>query len=378
MSTAEVSRGNVDRGASFTSSYLYTPTVQQAVQKRVKRAHLTLKDDAWMLFATGASGLEMTRQILPITEKIKSKPLRLGRVAKGVSYGTGAIGLILGASEISGGLRERKEAAKIGDMEGVIRGEVRTFAGGMVTGATLAFIAEEACLLAARSKTVNLAAHLGGLSCGAAGVASVVAMAVSVRSVYACKQFRSKLNVSNLTANPETDAKLYLKALHKLKNALTVTDEEKANIKAIAKDNAPMAEMELLQVKIVRFRRRASLKAIEMVVDRSPAIMQKLADPALRAQGLVEAEQLFKDLRWENTKKMSVHIVAFFAAAVSLIGVILLSIGSFGLVPLFLSLASTAVYLIISLTIYTQKKFSNRQLTLPDNVSVAATCNKIN
>ncbi len=307
------------------------------------------KGTAMPMADIAADGLQMARNVANLTPQIGSD----NRIVGNLGFLSGSIWLMLGIDELANGAQDYSEATAIRDGEGTRRAKARLFSGTLLTGGSIAYLAGKTVEFAGASEVA--AAGLGFAADGIFGVGSIFGMGMSCLGMYRCYRFRARLAERLEDPKIQSEALRCLRALEYLKDAMTVTDEDRAKIVEEAdaldlspKDRQAYIDQKLLdrtEVKMKYLKRRTSQRSLRMILNRIEPIMGKLANPTLEAEGIAEAKALIADVTKESRKKSLLYAIAFIASAIGFAALVIGTFFTAGALPLILYIISSAIYI---------------------------------
>ncbi len=175
--------------------------------------------------------------------------------------------------------------------------------------------------------TQEVTGALLDLSNAFAGIGSIIAGVLASYGIYRCHVFADRLKGYK-------DPK---EAIQYLLSAVTVSDAEKS-----ALDNDPAKIEQRQKEKIEYVRARTSMKAVGMILDRAPALLEQF--------NAEDAQALIQDVVDEGTKKQLVYIVGLIATIFSFLSIALGSFTSMGSLPLVLMLAYIVIKVVLQYT----------------------------
>jgi hypothetical protein len=321
----------------------------RAIADKMKGLPPSWKGTAMPMADIAADGLQMARNVANLTPQIGSD----NRIVGNLGFLSGSIWLMLGIDELANGAQDYSEATAIRDGEGTRRAKARLFSGTLLTGGSIAYLAGKTVEFAGASEVA--AAGLGFAADGIFGVGSIFGMGMSCLGMYRCYRFRARLAERLEDPKIQSEALRCLRALEYLKDAMTVTDEDRAKIVEEAdaldlspKDRQAYIDQKLLdrtEVKMKYLKRRTSQRSLRMILNRIEPIMGKLANPTLEAEGIAEAKALIADVTKESRKKSLLYAIAFIASAIGFAALVIGTFFTAGALPLILYIISSAIYI---------------------------------
>jgi hypothetical protein len=278
-------------------------------------------------------------------------------IASHLGYYAGVMWNFFGIREMGGGRNDLKGAQNIGDSEGVRRAQARIASGAIVTSASTAYLAGKVF------DTVGVAtASIGAMVTANVlfGIGSVLAMVMSSLGWIRCHRFNERLN--EYLENPHLSEVQNLRgALQFLKDTISVTQEEVAQLRAdIDKKNPSLSPVEkkqllhkkmtdLAEVKVKYLKRRTSNKSLQMIISQVDPLLAKLGSEQTRSVGIKEATLLLHKVQNENRVKMSLFILGFVAAAVSIVAMAVMTFMTAGALPFVLFGIAGVIYLSVGI-----------------------------
>lgn len=281
------------------------------------------------------------------------------QIVNHLGYYAGVFWSFLALRELDGGATEYKRANTIGDEEGRRRAISRLFSGTVVSAGMLTFLGGKVCETFASASS---ASTVLGVSDVLFGVGSVVAIGTSLLGAVRCSRFGKGLR--EYLKNPAlTEQQRMRGAIHFLKDSISVTPEEMAEIKAdIEKEHPDWSQKkkeqlflqkvtDLTEIKVKYAKRRTSNKSLRLIAQHADRILAKLDSSDQSAEGIRQATILLDIVQQDNRIKMGLHILTFIAGVISFIAMLVLAFASAGIAPFILYGISGTIYL--GVTLYT-------------------------
>lgn len=276
-----------------------------------------------------------------------------------LGYYSGIFWSFFAFRELDDGFLEFKRAKLIGDSEGERRAEARLFSGAIVSIGATTYLTGKILNSFSFSRA---AAPLLSVSNAFFGAGSLLAMGFSALGVVRCQRFNERLN--EYLENPALSGSQKMEgALRFLLDSMRVTKEEKAALFQEIEEKHPdwsVAQKEdllqqklgdLTEVKVKYMKRRTSNRSLQLILNHAEKILEKLADPIKRAEGIKEASTLINRVQKESQIKRNIYLLGLIAAAISFVAAILLTVATGGALPLILYGVAGAIYL--GITVYT-------------------------
>jgi len=176
-----------------------------------------------------------------------------------------------------------------------------------------------------------------------------------------CHRFNRRLDEYLL--NPHfTQVERLQGALRFLRDSITITPEEVVKITSEIEKTYPhltKGEREnilrekmdhLVEIKVKHLKRRTSNSSLTLILNNADSILSKLASKDKQAEGIKDATLLIQKVQSANWTKMTMYILSFLAATISVIATIFAAI-ALGPTPFILYGIGGAIYL--SLSVYT-------------------------
>jgi hypothetical protein len=319
-------------------------------------------NDASLPGANGSllAGLRVADDSLSLTRNILFAIPDIGPsdpVITHLGYYAGIFWTFFSLRELDEGISEYKRSVSIGDKEGQRRAESRVLSGGIVSAASMGFLSGTFCNSYASGAAT--AAVLGASNI-LFGAGSLVALGASILGAVRCERFNNRLN--EYLENPSlTDVQKLQGALHFLKDSISVTPEERAELILEIEQKHPdwTAEKkeqllqqklaDLAEVKVKYMKRRTSNKSLFLILTKADTLLGMLASKNSCAQGIKEASILIHTIQQENRIKLSLYALGCVAALLSLLGTILMSVMTAGLLPFVLFGIAGTIYLAITI-----------------------------
>lgn len=322
--------------------------------------------------------LSLTRNILFAIPHVGPKD----PVVSHLGYYAGIFWSFFSLRELDDGMTEYKRSKTIGDTEGKRRAEARILSGGIVSTASIGYLAGKFCDTYASSAAASTVLRASNILFG---IGSVVAMGASILGVVRCNRFNKQLD--EYLDNPHfTEVQKLQGALQFFKDSIAVTPEERAELVLQIDQKHPLwtpEQKELLfkqkladltEVKVKYMKRRTSNKSIDLILSQADRLIEKLGCKTTYAEGIKEAIILINTIRQESKIKTSLYILGLIAAMLSFLGIILMVFFTAGALPFVLYSAAGAIYLAMSIyTIVGQlfKKEGNRPVEMPPGQNLA-------
>ena len=258
--------------------------------------------------------------------------------------------------ELDNGLIEHKRSKVIGDEEGIRRSEARILSGGIVSTASFGYLMGKICntYISQGAAAISM-----GVSNVLFGIGSFLAMGVSLVGALRCHRFNDRLNEYYLnTKLPEVER--VKAALKFLKECIVVTPEEREElIQQIEKDYPDWSNelkekllkqklVDLTETKVKYMKRRTSSRSLLLILRDVDNILAKLENSKTVVEGGVRATELINTIQKESRLKQTLYVLGFVAALVSFVAMLLLTFGSFGMLPFVLYGITGTIYLLIT------------------------------
>ncbi len=277
-------------------------------------------------------------------------------IANHLGYYAGIFWTFFALREIDDGFIEYQRSRVIGDGEGKRRAGSRILSGSLMTTASLAYLGGK---ISKSFFSTPVASGLLGASNVLFGVGSLLAMGISLLGAVRCNRFQTRLG--EYLDNPALSKQQKMRgAVQFLKDSITVTPEEKADIAAQIEQKHPDWTQEqkerllnqkmsdLTEVKVKYLKRRTSNKSLRFILEMADPILEKLNQPNYIAEGMRDATILIHTIQKENKIKMGLYVLGFTAALISFIAMAILVFGSGGTLPFMLYGVAGAIYLAIT------------------------------
>lgn len=172
--------------------------------------------------------------------------------------------------------------------------------------------------------------------------AGLIGLGIATKNIYRSVDFR--LSIASFMENPHLSEKEKIQGtLNFFKDQIWLTDEEMESIKDITTLECKAKE------KIARFRRRAGNKSVKEIIKTITSILEKLQDPKLEKEAILEGKRLIQLVKKENLKRVFFYVLSYLAFAVGLIATILATLGTFGTLPFILSAISGSIWLLLGI-----------------------------
>jgi hypothetical protein len=326
------------------------------------------------------AGMRLADDTLSLTRNILFAIPDIGPqdpVVNHLGYYAGIFWTFFSLRELDEGVAEYRRSVTIGDNEGRRRAESRILSGGIVSGASVAYLAGKFCDTYA---STTASAAMSAFSNVLFGVGSLVAIGASALGAVRCERFNRRLN--EYIENPRlTEVQKLQGALQFLKDSISVTAEEKAELKLQVEQKHPDWSPEqkekllyqklsdLTEVKVKYMKRRTSNKSLFLILTQADNLLAKLANKDTCAEGIKEASLLINTIQQESKLKMSLYMLGLVAATLSFLGMLVMSFMTAGVLPFVLYGIAGTIYL--AMTIYSigglfiKKESDNKPIEMP-------------
>jgi hypothetical protein len=192
------------------------------------------------------------------------------------------------------------------------------------------------------------------------GLGSLLAMSAASLGALRCHRFNNRLNL--YLENPNlTHVEKFRGALQYLKDAVSVTPEERKQMQSEIEKNHPDWSLEqkekllhqkivdLTEVKVKYLKRRTSNKSLRLILTQANTLLEKLSHPETQAEGIKETAVILHKIQKENRVKMALFIAGFIAALISFSAMLTMTFLSAGALPFVLYGIAGTIYLAISI-----------------------------
>lgn len=301
----------------------------------------------------GESTLSLTRNILYAIPVIgRDHPL-----VNHLGYYVGVLWSYFAVQEVMGAIKDLKRAKTIGDKEGKARAHARLTSGGIVSTASNLYLAGRVCDTLGSTKAAIMTLGLANIFFG---IGTLLSVGMSYLGWTRCHNFNERLN--EYLENPNLSEVTKLQgALLFLKDAISVTPDEIANLKAkIQKEHPLFSQNEtesrlkedltkLTEIKVKYLKRRTSTRSLQMILNQIDPLLIKLDNANTKAVGIKEAALLIHKIQNENRTKMSLFILSLIAAIISVAGLFAMIFMTAGALPFVLYGIAGAIFLSIEI-----------------------------
>lgn len=273
-----------------------------------------------------------------------------------LGYYAGMFWTFFSVRELDGGITEYKRAKRIGDEEGRRRAAIRVASGSVCTPASFAYLAGKVC---DTFVSAPVASALLNSAEALFGIGSMIAMGAALLGTYRCYSFNDRIN-DYLENKNLTQVERLRGVLHYLKDAISVTPEEKTKIEKEIERKHPQWTQEkkarflqqkiadLTETKVKHMKRRTSNKSLQMILTQSSALLHKLNSSETQAEGIKEATLMIDKIQKENKAKLALYALSFVAALISFVALGVMTFFSAGALPFVLYGIAGTIYLAIS------------------------------
>ncbi len=275
-----------------------------------------------------------------------------------LKYLNGGLWLFFGIKDLMEGVEERKEAQKIGDEEGNRRATAKVCGSSvLIAGSSLYLSSEIVGNLSSHSAEVA-AMGIGHASNALFGVGALYGITMASLGILRCHNFGKA--ISSYLDNPDLSEEARLEgAIRFLRDSITVTPQERADLIYQVEREIPHASdqekdqmlykkmRDLTEVKVKYTKRRTSIRAICLILERSDQILAKLTHS--RSEGMTEARELIHEVLSENKKKKTLYGIGLIAAIIGALGLIIGTVCSAGILPFVLSAVASSIYITLAL-----------------------------
>ncbi len=274
-----------------------------------------------------------------------------------LGYYAGMFWTFFAIRELDGGITELKRSKIVGDGEGERRAAARIASGAICTTASFAYLSGK---IFDSFVSAPLASGFLDASNVLFGIGSLLAMGSSSLGAYRCYRFNERLN-EYLENKNLTQVEKLRGALQFLKDAVSVTPEEKAQLQTeIEKSHpewTPEQKEKLLQqkisdlteTKVKHLKRRTSHLSLHLILTQANALLDKLNSLETQAEGIKDATIMLDTIQRENKAKMALYILGFIAALISFAAMCVMTFLSAGALPFVLYGIAGTIYLAISI-----------------------------
>jgi hypothetical protein len=278
-------------------------------------------------------------------------------IANHLGYYAGIVWTFFSFKEIEHGIEEYRRSEMIGDQEGLRVAKARLLSGGIVSTASLTYLAGKIC---DTFVSVQLAAAFSGIADSFFGLGSLVAMGSSGLGAYRCYRFNQK--ISAYIENPNLSEKEKMQgALRFLKDQISVTFEEKQELKKRIEEKGfslsskekeellKQKETELIEVKFKKIKRRVGSKSLHLLQTELDSTLAKLADSKTVKEGIARATLLIHTIQTETRAQMALYILGFLAALISFAALLTGTFFTAGALPFVLYGIAGTIYLALTI-----------------------------
>ncbi|HSW72950.1 MAG TPA: hypothetical protein VLG44_06060, partial [Chlamydiales bacterium] len=170
--------------------------------------------------------------------------------------------------------------------------------------------------------------------------AGAIGLGIAATNIYRSLDFR--LSIHSFMENPHLSEKEKVQGtLQFFKDQIWLTDKEMESIKDLSSLEQKAKE------KIARFRRRAGNKSVKEIIKSLTSILERLEDPKLEKEAIIEGKKLIQLVKKENLKRTIFYVLTYLAFAIGLIGSIIMAMSTFGAVPFILAAISGSIWLML-------------------------------
>lgn len=274
-----------------------------------------------------------------------------------LGYYAGMFWTFFAIRELDGGITELKRSKIVGDAEGQRRAAARIASGAICTTASFAYLSGR---IFDSFVSAPLASGFLDASNVLFGLGSLLAMSSAALGAYRCFRFNDRLN-AYLGNKNLTQVEKLRGALQYLKDAVSVTPEEKAKMQSEIEKNHPewTAEQkdkllqqkisDLTEAKVKYLKRRTSNLSLHLILTQANTLLDKLNSPETQTEGILETTIMLDTIQRENQAKMALYILGFIAALISFAAMCVMTFFSAGALPFVLYGIAGTIYLAISI-----------------------------
>jgi hypothetical protein len=253
-----------------------------------------------------------------------------------MGIGGGTLSLGLNALDLHNARKERQSALEIQYNEGKDKATAKIAGSSIGLIASIFYVLGKANELSWIAFSVGTVTALTAVCTAFWGIGAIISIALAGFGIYRCRVLDHRLSAFGTNEAGAKQALSYLLAEVTVLQAEREALRKELESKGEYSGSAFHEKLEELGARKIKYlKTRTSMRAVQMLLDRAPSILENF--------DLAAAQQLLTDVRYEGYKKKLVYTIGMIASIIGLIGVVLGCFASMGALPLILFAGSAAI-----------------------------------